>query len=50
MSYPNRKIIDFRNRPPVEPFKGLYELKANFLMKAGMSPIQIHHQLRNMRA
>jgi uncharacterized protein len=30
------KIIDFRNRPPIKGFKGLYELKADFLMKAAM--------------
>jgi hypothetical protein len=35
----DRKIIDFRNRQPVLPFKGLYDLKANFLMKAGMKAV-----------
>ena len=35
----DRKIIDFRNRPLVLPFKGLYDLKANFLMKAGMKAV-----------
>jgi predicted TIM-barrel fold metal-dependent hydrolase len=39
MSNAKRKIIDFRNRPPVEAFKGLYDLKANFLMKAGMKAV-----------
>jgi predicted TIM-barrel fold metal-dependent hydrolase len=30
------KIIDFRNRPPLRAYKGLYDLKNNFLMKAAM--------------
>jgi hypothetical protein len=30
------KIIDFRNRPPLRPYKGLYDLKNDFLMKAGL--------------
>jgi predicted TIM-barrel fold metal-dependent hydrolase len=31
------KIIDFRNRPPLRPYKGLYDLKANVLMKGGLA-------------
>ena len=34
MSNPKRKIIDFRNRPPLKPYKGLYDLKNNVLMKS----------------
>src|SRR5271169_5965069 len=37
MSNANRKIIDFRNRPPLKPYKGLYDLKNNMLMKSHMS-------------
>jgi predicted TIM-barrel fold metal-dependent hydrolase len=33
MSVGNRKIIDFRNRPPLQPYKGLFDLKNNMLMK-----------------
>jgi predicted TIM-barrel fold metal-dependent hydrolase len=36
MSNPERKIIDFRNRPPLRPYKGLYDLKTNMLMKSHM--------------
>jgi hypothetical protein len=36
MSTPTRKIIDFRNRPPLKPYKGLYDLKTNILMKSNM--------------
>ena len=39
MSNSSRKIIDFRNGPPVMPFKGLFDLKASFLMKAGMKAV-----------
>src|SRR5580693_9490843 len=34
MSVANRKIIDFRNRPPLQPYKGLFDLKNNMLMKS----------------
>jgi predicted TIM-barrel fold metal-dependent hydrolase len=34
MSDPKRKIIDFRNRPPLKPYKGLFDLKNNVLMKS----------------
>jgi len=34
MSNPKRKIIDFRNRPPLKPYKGLFDLKNNVLMKS----------------
>jgi predicted TIM-barrel fold metal-dependent hydrolase len=34
MSNPKRKIIDFRNRPPLKPYKGLFDLKTNVLMKS----------------
>lgn len=36
MSVGNRKIIDFRNRPPLQPYKGLYDLKNNMLLKSHM--------------
>jgi uncharacterized protein len=36
MSVANRKIIDFRNRPPLLPFKGLYDIKNNMLLKSHM--------------
>jgi predicted TIM-barrel fold metal-dependent hydrolase len=36
MSNPKRKIIDFRNRPPLKPYKGLFDLKNNMLMKSHM--------------
>jgi uncharacterized protein len=36
MSVGNRKIIDFRNRPPLLPFKGLYDIKNNMLLKGHM--------------
>jgi predicted TIM-barrel fold metal-dependent hydrolase len=36
MSNPKRRIIDFRNRPPLKPYKGLYDLKTNMLMKSHM--------------
>ena len=39
MSNPARKIIGFCNRPQVMPFKGLFDLKANFLRKAGMKAV-----------
>ena len=32
----SRKIIDFRNRPPLQPYKGLFDLKNNVLMKSNM--------------
>ncbi len=34
MSDAKRKIIDFRNRPPLKPYKGLFDLKNNVLMKS----------------
>jgi hypothetical protein len=34
MSNSKRKIIDFRNRPPLKPYKGLFDLKNNVLMKS----------------
>jgi predicted TIM-barrel fold metal-dependent hydrolase len=34
MSNHERKIIDFRNRPPLKPYKGLFDLKTNVLMKS----------------
>ncbi len=36
MSVHKRKIIDFRNRPPPKPYKGIFELKNNLLMKSHM--------------
>jgi hypothetical protein len=30
MSNPKRKIIDFRNRPPLQPYKGLFDLKTTY--------------------
>jgi predicted TIM-barrel fold metal-dependent hydrolase len=33
------KIIDFRNRPPLKPFKGLFDLKANYLMQKRLNSI-----------
>jgi predicted TIM-barrel fold metal-dependent hydrolase len=36
MSVGKQKIIDFRNRPPLMPYKGLFDLKKNALMKTHM--------------
>ena len=36
MSVDKRKIIDFRNRPPLKPYKGIFDLKNNLLMKSHM--------------
>jgi predicted TIM-barrel fold metal-dependent hydrolase len=36
MSIGKRKIIDFRNRPPLKPYKGIFDLKNNMLMKSHM--------------
>jgi hypothetical protein len=30
MSNPKRKIIDFRKRPPLQPYKGLFDLKTTY--------------------
>jgi predicted TIM-barrel fold metal-dependent hydrolase len=36
MSVGRQKIIDFRNRPPLTPYKGLFDLKKSALMKSHM--------------
>ena len=36
MSVGKQKIIDFRNRPPLKPYKGIFDLKNNVLMKSHM--------------
>jgi predicted TIM-barrel fold metal-dependent hydrolase len=36
VSVDKRKIIDFRNRPPLKPYKGIFDLKNNLLMKSHM--------------
>src|ERR1700730_622886 len=37
MSVGKQKIIDFRNRPPLKPYKGIFDLKNNVLMKSQMN-------------
>jgi hypothetical protein len=37
MSNSKRKIIDFRNRPPLKPNKGLFDRKNNMLMKTHLA-------------